>query len=246
MFGANMASVANLGRGRARLGTVSFDMFFDRQKLVGRANKAVFRALNRAGGATRLTAKRSMRARPLGKASMPGMPPHRHKQQRGVKAKHDYGLQRSILYGYDAGTQSVVIGPSAAFGAGIRRIAKTHEYGGFETKKNPRRKRRVRGGAGEIRVVKHRTQAHDKRGRYLGFKNQGATKATKDTLLGNVFITYGKLRTDEQVRRANQLNEALYGPSVLHSTYPPRPTMGPALAQVAPLLPGMIRDAWNK
>ena len=230
-----MASVANLGRGRARLGTVSFDMFFDRQKLVGRANKAVFRALNRAGGATRLTAKRSMRARPLGKASVPGMPPHRHKQQRGVKAKHDYGLQRSILYGYDAGTQSVVIGPSAAFGAGIRRIAKTHEYGGFETKKNPRRKRRVRGGAGEIRVVKQRTgKAHSN------------IKTAKNTLLGDVLVAYGKLRTDEQVRRANQLNEALYGPSVLHSTYPPRPTMGPALAQVAPLLPGMIRDAWNK
>jgi hypothetical protein len=72
MFGANMARVANLGRGGARLGTVSFDMFFDRQKLVGQANKAVFKALNRAGGATRLTAKRSMRARPLGKASHAG------------------------------------------------------------------------------------------------------------------------------------------------------------------------------
>lgn len=59
-------------------------------------------------------------------------------------------------------------------------------------------------------------------------------------------VVYGKLRTPAQVRRANEINEALYGPSVLHSTYPPRPTMGPALAQVAPLLPGMIRDAWNK
>lgn len=230
-----MMSATNLGRGGARLGTVSFDMFFDRQKLVGQANKAVFRALNRAGGATRLTAKRSMRARPLGKASMPGTPPHRHKQQRGAKSRHDYGLQRSILYGYDAGTQSVVIGPSAAFGAGIRRIAKTHEYGGMETKKNPRRKRRVRGGAGEIRVVKQRTG-----------KARSNIKTAKNTLLGDVLVAYGKLRTDEQVRRANELNEALYGPSVLHSTYPPRPTMGPALAQVAPLLPGMIRDAWNK
>lgn len=230
-----MARVANLGRGGARLGTVSFDMFFDRQKLVGQANKAVFKALNRAGGATRLTAKRSMRARPLGKAALPGMPPHRHKQQRGAKHRHDYGLQRSILYGYDRATQSVVIGPSAAFGAGIRRIAKTHEYGGFETKKNPRRTRRVRGGAGEIRVVKQRTG-----------KARSTIKTAKNTLLGDVLVAYGKLRTDEQVRRANELNEALYGPSVLHSTYPPRPTMGPALAQVAPLLPGMIRDAWNK
>lgn len=241
-LGANMASVANLGRGRARLGTVSFDMFFDRQKLVGRANKAVFRALNRAGGATRLTAKRSMRARPLGKASMPGMPPHRHKQQRGAKAKHDYGLQRSILYGYDAGTQSVVIGPSAAFGAGIRRIAKTHEYGGFETKKNPRRRTRRIGGSGEIRM----RVAHHARGK----QRSSISAITEDYMIGiragTDPVVYGKLRTPAQVRRANQLNEALYGPSVLHSTYPPRPTMGPALAQVAPLLPGMIRDAWNK
>ncbi len=237
-----MARVANLGRGGARLGTVSFDMFFDRQKLVGQANKAVFKALNRAGGATRLTAKRSMRARPLGKASLPGMPPHRHKQQRGAKHRHDYGLQRSILYGYDRATQSVVIGPSAAFGAGIRRIAKTHEYGGFETKKNPRRRLRKLGGSGEIRM---------KVSRHARGKLRSSISAITDDYIEGINagidpVVYGKLFTREQVRRANEINEALYGPSVLHSTYPPRPTMGPALAQVAPLLPGMIRDAWNK
>jgi len=237
-----MARVANLGRGGARLGTVSFDMFFDRQKLVGQANKAVFKALNRAGGATRLTAKRSMRARPLGKAALPGMPPHRHKQQRGAKHRHDYGLQRSILYGYDRATQSVVIGPSAAFGAGIRRIAKTHEYGGFETKKNPRRRLRKLGGGGEIRM---------KVSRHARGKLRSSISAITDDYIEGINagidpVVYGKLFTREQVRRANEINEALYGPSVLHSTYPPRPTMGPALAQVAPLLPGMIRDAWNK
>lgn len=73
-----------------------------------------------------------------------------------------------------------------------------------------------------------------------------STSRVKDTLQGDIDVTYGKLFTQAQVRRANRINLALYGPTVLHSTYPPRPTMGPALAQVAPELPGMIRDEWAR
>jgi hypothetical protein len=223
--------------GGARLGAVSYDMFFDRQKLVGQMDKASYRALNRAGATMRMHAKRSMKARAIDKPSPVGTPPHRHTQMRGKKSRGDYGLQRSIMYGFDQSDQSVVIGPSTAFGAGIHRIAQSHEYGGTESKKNPRRRNRVRGGSGEIRIG--RAARNNPRARL-------ATKKAKGTALGDVDVTYGKLFTDEQARRANQLNETLYGPTTLRSTYPPRPTMRPALAVVAPLLPGMIRDEWNK
>ena len=39
--------------------------------------------------------------------------------------------------------------------------------------------------------------------------------------------------------RANDLNEALYGPASYMATYPPRPYMGPALAAVEPGLARM-------
>lgn len=222
-------SRSNIGR------SVSVDMFFDRQGLVAVISKAEKRALNRAGATIRMIAKRSMKARKAGTASPPGMPPYRHRFQGATGSGQSYGIYKSILYGFDAATSSVVIGPSSTWGPRVHSIMESHEFGGREQKKNPRRRIRKVGGAGEIRIG-----TVQKRGKRL------PVKRAKGTLLGDVTVTYGKLFTESQARRANELNTKLYGPTVLHSTYPPRPTMGPALAQVAPRLPAMIRDEWAK
>ena len=236
-----------LGRGRL-VPRVSVDMFFDRQLLTGQMSKAERRALNRAGATVRTVAKRSMRSRPVGKASSPGMPPHRHKHGATGKSGMSDGLYKSILYGFDAATESVVIGPSSSWGPRVHALMETHEFGGFERKKNARRKLRRVGGTGEIRIGKQAAQGRDKQGRFLKVASQiGKTsKLAKGTMKGDVYVTYGRLRTSAQASRANRLNLELYGPSILHSTYPPRPTMGPALQQVAPRLPAMIADEWAK
>jgi hypothetical protein len=223
-FGNNMGGMA----GRIiRTKSVSVDMFFDRQKLVGQMSKAQRRALNRAGATIRTIAKRSMRPRRLGIASAPGQPPYRHRHKGGKGVSE--GLYKSILYGYDSATESVVIGPSSTWGPGVHRLMETHEFGGTERKKNARRRIRKVGGSGEVRIGKTRS-----------------SKTVKNTLRGNVHVTYAKIRTQQQAALANRINAELYGPTILHSVYPPRPTMGPALAQVAPRLPAMIRDEWAK
>jgi len=234
----NISQSTSLGRTKS----VSVDMFFDRQTLLGQMAKAERRALNRAGATIRMIAKRSMKSRKLGVASAPGSPPHRHKQRMGISGGQSHGLYKSILYGFDAASESVVIGPSSTWGLRVHSIMETHEFGGSETKKNPRRRLRKVGGSGEIRIGS--TQKRDKRGRSKNLAK--GSKKVSGTLQGNVVVTYGRLYTEEQARRANKINLQLYGPTVLHSTYPLRPTMGPALAQVAPRLPAMIRDEWAK
>lgn len=223
-FGNNMGGMAGQ---IIRTKSVSVDMFFDRQKLIGQMSKAQRRALNRAGATIRTIAKRSMRPRKLGIASAPGQPPHRHRNKGGKGVSE--GLYKSILYGYDSATESVVIGPSSTWGPNVHRLMETHEFGGSERKKNARRRIRKVGGSGELRIGKTRS-----------------SKTVKNTLRGNVHVTYAKIRTQRQATLANRINTELYGPTILHSVYPPRPTMGPALAQVAPRLPAMIRDEWAK
>lgn len=236
-FGNNMGGMA----GRIiRTKSVSVDMFFDRQKLIGQMSKAQRRALNRAGATIRTIAKRSMRPRKLGIASAPGQPPHRHRNKGGKGVSE--GLYKSILYGYDSATESVVIGPSSTWGPNVHRLMETHEFGGSERKKNARRRIRKVGGSGEIRIGS--AQKRDKQGRFLAMA-KGSKKVT-GTAKGTVKVTYGKLFTQRQADLANRINAELYGPTILHSVYPPRPTMGPALAQVAPRLPAMIRDEWAK
>jgi hypothetical protein len=74
--------------------------FFDRPEIIAKIGQRVAKGLNRAGGAVKVTAQRSLRKRK--KASSPGMPPTRRTEMgRGLSA---------ILYGFD-GRDSVVIGP---------------------------------------------------------------------------------------------------------------------------------------
>jgi len=85
--------------------------------------------------------------------------------------------------------------------------------------KNPRRRVRKVGSGGEIR---------------LGGRPCRTTRPVLDRHGATVQVTYARLRTGAQVARANRLNEQLYGPALYMATYPPRPFMGPALADVEP------------
>lgn len=75
-------------------------LFFDRAKVVDALDKASRRALSKAGAFIRQRAKTSIR--PRKRSSLPGQPPHSHT---GL-------LRQLILFGYDPGTRSVVVGPA--------------------------------------------------------------------------------------------------------------------------------------
>lgn len=200
--------------------------FFDRSSVVNSMDRVTRRALSLAAMDVRRAAKRSMKARPVGQHAPKGMPPYKHKHSpRGKRSGRDYGLERSIMYAYDAATQSAVVGPSSIRGAGIHAIAERHEFGGASRRKNPRRTVRRLGRPGEIAVDA---------GRKTVPRLKMATARVQDTCLGPVDVTYAPLTTQAQLRRANRLNAALYGPAILHGTYPTRPFMRPSLELIAP------------
>lgn len=217
--------------------------FFDSDIVKNSLDKVTRRALIMAAVDVKRQAKKSMKARPPGEFAPRGTPPYKHKHSaRGKKSGRDFGLERSIMYAYDTMDQSAVIGPSTVYGANVAGIGTHHEFGGSITRKNPRRKLRKLGGAGEIRVnfLKLKLgQERDKRGRFVATdrKLRIATTLVENTRLGPVNVTYGKLFTKAQVRRANEINKWLYGPAIIHGKYPQRSFMRPSLEKIAPRLP---------
>lgn len=143
------------------------------------------------------------------KASSPaGSPPSAHTEF----------LKGRILYAYDERMQDVVIGPERIAGM-TGNVPAVLEYGGtVARRRNTRRRIRQVGGGGEIQVGR-------------------GGKTIRHTLLGDVAVTYIRLRTGPQADRANRLNEELYGPEFIPTHYQAaRPFMGPALEQEAPKL----------
>jgi hypothetical protein len=130
-------------------------------------------------------------------------------------------FRRAILYAVEKKEQRVVIGPSLDL---ISSIGREHEYGGRIRARNTRRTIRRLGGGGEI--VLH------PRG-----------KPTRDLAGQVVHVVYTKLITQAQVDRANRINKQLYGPEMLDSELPPRPTMGPALDRNRPRLPKLWHNS---
>ncbi len=219
--------------------------FFDSDIVKNSLDKVTRRALIMAAVDVKRQAKKSMKARPPGEYAPRGTPPFKHKHStRGKKSGRDYGLERSIMYAYDMMSQSAVIGPSTVYGANIADIGTRHEFGGSIVRKNPRRRLRKLGGAGEIRVNFRALKIgvylkRDAKGRFLRAdqKLRMATYTVADTRMGEVEVTYGKLFTREQVRRANAINARLYGPAIIHGKYPQRAFMRPSLEKIAPRLP---------
>lgn len=81
-------------------------LFFDRAAVTSAADRATVRALAKFGAFVRRRAKSSIRARK--RVSEPGSPPSSHKGT----------LRDSILFAYDPGRRSVVIGPTTFRGSG--------------------------------------------------------------------------------------------------------------------------------
>lgn len=178
-------------------------------------------SLGHAGGAVRKAVRQSIHKRK--KPSTPGTPPHTQTRR----------LPQAVLYAVERNREFAVVGPSSHFGRRIHKVAALHEFSGFDgAYKNPRRRIRKLGGAGEVMIV---TRQSRRRGRFI--KSNKALKTVRGTLRGTVRVQFAKLRTAEQVRRANRINEELYGPLKAKARYPKRPFMGPALKQVAPRLP---------
>ena len=82
-----------------QVGMVTRKMFFDSKGVVRRVDKATRRVLSRFGAYVRTAARSSIRRRK--RISRPGEPP----------SSHGGLLKRYILFGYDTGRRSVVIGP---------------------------------------------------------------------------------------------------------------------------------------
>ena len=78
------------------------DLFFDRQAVQAKADRAKIKNLSKAGAFIRRGARSSIRRRKA--VSAPGQPPSAHSKDRVATIKN-------ILFGYDAESESVVVGP---------------------------------------------------------------------------------------------------------------------------------------
>ena len=205
--------------------------FFDRAIVAQAVNRATRQALGKAGALVRTIARRSMRyvtalkeqqrqaalghrKRVSGEPapSAPGTPPH-------AVRPHPW-IREFLYFAYDPAAASVVIGPVRL--SSRVNVPALHESGGRSINRNKRRQTRRVGSGGEIRI---------------GGRAGRTTKPAVDRQGRTVMVTYTRLRTSAQVARANELNEALYGPAYYMAQYPPRPFMGPALAVARPSLP---------
>ena len=171
--------------------------------------KSALIGLRRLGAFARTVARRSMRKRK--KASKPGAPP------RVITGK----LKKGIFFAIDKRNLSVAVGPMKINRAGGKSIAsggevpRVLEEGGRSSKsKNPRRTQRKVGGSGEIRF----TRARDKQGKLSkGYKGK------------RFYVVYSRLKSQEQVKKAERIQTLIYGPKMLkRGKIKPRPYMKPA------------------
>ena len=191
-------------------------MFFDRQPVINRVNKAKRKVLAKFGAHTRQTAKRSIRTRK--KASPPGKPP----------TNRTGALKRFIFFGYDSAHESVLIGPALLTGK-KGDAPSVLEYGGITPlRPNPRRVRRHIGGSGVI--VRGRTASK-------------SSKQVKDRNQCPVWVTFGSLKTAGQVARSERLETEIWGPLNLGGSVQARPYMGPAFEQELTKLPPDWRNS---
>jgi hypothetical protein len=191
------------------------ELFFDRTAVTGATDRTTRSVLSKFGAYVRRTAKGSIR-KAKGPAK-PGKPPHSHK-----------GLLREFIYfHYSPPNHSVVIGP--ALFARSSNAQYIMEHGGTVRIRNRRRRKRVLGQGGEIRI------------------NEGRSSITTKQVAcrrGTAAVTYVRLSTAAQVERANRLNAELYGPEFIPGVrIEPRPYMGPAFAKETPKLPQMWQDS---
>jgi len=199
--------------------------YFDLSAIPDAVERAKRRNLMEAAKDIWTTARRSMKTRKG--PSMAGMPPHRHRSKRPGASS---GLQKSLRYAYDEMNDSALIGPSSVYGPGIADIAQRHEFGGTYPTRNTRRRTRKVGDAGEMLIASSRG-GRDASGHYhpAAFRNWATAKKIKDSRGKTRIVVYAPIRTEAQARRANEIQEELFGASQYPATYPKREFMDPAL-----------------
>lgn len=104
---------------------MNYSVEFDEKSLLAKVAKASIEVLKRMGAYVRTVARRKVTISP--KASTPGSPPHSRKGN----------LKKSILFGLEKGSSSVVIGPSERI---IGTSLSAHEFGGaYKRERYPKR-----------------------------------------------------------------------------------------------------------
>jgi len=157
--------------------------------------------------------------------SKPGAPPHAYGKSQ---------LKKFLFFKYDPSTRSVVIGPEKLGHRDVS-VPQVLEKGGSGRIRNTRRIPRAIGDGGVIQIA----------GVSLGNSRGKATGKTQcvriDSKGKKRTVAFVRLQTDNMVRRAEQLEEKLYGPMFLPAIKA-RPFMKPALEKVKPSMAGHFRD----
>ncbi len=97
---------------------IKFSQFFDREGVIDKVKDGTKSALSKAGSFVRQRAKSSIRKRK--KSAQPGNPP----------SSHTGLLKKFIFFGYDAETESVVVGPQLFKSGTPTPVTQLLEFGG--------------------------------------------------------------------------------------------------------------------
>lgn len=202
--------------------------FYDRDAVKKALGRKRLKALRKAGGELRKRARRKLRRRK--RKSRPGEAP-------SVHASSNFATLKNIQFGFNTFEEAAVVGAiGIANKAGDPPAPGVMEYGGAGSRINERRTLRTLGTVGEIAIdgVREYTTSTGKIRRVKLRKSGTSTRDVVDWKGAKRRVTYARLQTPDQVRRANELNEELFGPAEFsNATVAPRPFMAPAAQEAA-------------
>lgn len=202
--------------------------FYDREAVQKALGKKRLKALRKAGGELRKRARRKLRRRK--RKSRPGEAP-------SVHTASAFATLKNVQFGFDTFREVAVVGAIGFDNAhGDPPAPGVMEHGGEGSRVNERRTLRVVGVVGEIAIdgVREYTTRTGKTRRVKLRKSGRSTRDVVDWKGKTRRVTYARLNSEEQARRANELNAELYGPaSFSANTVAPRPFMAPAAQEAS-------------
>ena len=216
---------------KSQLLDVSFKRFFyDRQAVIDKLDKQRLASLRTAGGWSRTTARRRIRRRKGPSAA--GESPHAH-------TSHPFATLKNIQFGFDTLREQAVVG-AIGFGKADVPVPKALEEGTAVRRPNVRRSPRTIGKAGEIeaRSLSGRRSLKSRRKEKARLEGDSSRKITGFDGAKWV-VTFAILRSASQVRRANEIQEQLYGPLEIVGEIEARPYMEPAMKLAAVEFPDL-------
>ncbi|MDD3585820.1 MAG: hypothetical protein PHQ75_01445 [Thermoguttaceae bacterium] len=208
--------------------------FFSSKEVQSMVDKETRQVFSKFGAHVRQRARQSIRKRKT--AAPPGRPP----------SSHSGKLKRFIFFGYDKAKRSVVIGPVRLTGKNKGDAPELLEYGGVQVSgPNPRRQDRHKGESGVISIGKHDAarSAYEARERTRRNPKPIPYKQVVNWRGKKVWVAFGKLFTDEQVRHSEELETLLWGPKKLGGKVEARPFMWAAAREEIKSLPDKWRNS---